>query len=155
METTTRVVCVAKSRRLGNDMTDHTHTTTRTHVREPEWGSDPYWVGHEHGKNLAQGILQMEGKPEPAEAQAWLDAYFHETVRWEFDTPNPLDEFYEVYDCDVNVWLSNDTECERGIKYSTWCRRWCVGFHAGWLTTMKYESINSIVESGNEVDYRD
>lgn len=134
-------------------MTTHADTTTRTHVREPEWGNDPYWVGHEHGKDYAHGMRQIEGMPEPAEAQVWLDAYYQETVSWEYDTPNPIEAFYEVYDCDLNVWLSNDTKCERGVKYSTWCRMWCRGFMAGWYNTMKYDCINAIVADGKEVDY--
>ena len=94
----------------------------------------------------------MEGKPEPAEAQAWLDAYFHETVRWEFDTPNPLDEFYEVYDVAVTGLLANKTHIGGdGITYSSWVRQWFTGFYDGWETATKLECVNAIVDAGHMI----
>jgi len=133
-------------------VTDHTSTTTRTSTRAPEWTQNAYMTGYEYGMEHAQGMAQIEGAPEPDMAQGWLDACAGNTLRWEYETPNPLDEFYEVYEVAVTVLLANKTHIDGdGITYSSWVRQWFRGFYDGWETATRQECVKSIVDAGYEV----
>ena len=129
------------------------NTTTRTTTRTPEWTQNAYMTGYECGTEYAQGMSQIEGAPEPDMAQGWLDACAGGTLRWEYDTPNPLDEFYEVYEVAVTGLLANRTYTPEGITYASWVRQWFRGFYDGWETATRLECVNAIVDAGQEVKH--
>lgn len=108
-------------------MTTRPHAHTRTRTRE--WHNGTIDEITESAQLIALAHAHhdfYDGSPDTNMAQDWLEAWHDGTVEWEYEVPNPMEMWEEVYD--PPMWGLADM-----AKVRTWARQ----YMAHYLTETK------------------